>query len=123
MYVPISFSIIGFSIRFAELCYTNMDNIKYYISVTLISAFCLFFFGAYIGNLGGADCLIGTLCTFYMGTQGIIALMIAFILAIPYTIWMKIKSKEKEYPFVPFILVGVSLVLIKSIILKETVLF
>lgn len=104
--IPVSLTIIGVSIKAFELLYFEPYNLHEHFFATLISAIILFG-TAYFGNLGGADCLIGSLIVFQMGIYGIFALVVSFILAIPYAAYMKIKNKEREYPFVPYMMAGV----------------
>lgn len=108
LYVPLFLSIIGYSTRIIELVIVTPHNIPFYTGITMIS-FIILLLVAYFGNLGGADCLLGSLCVFYLGIQGLWAIIISFVLAIPYAAWMKIKNNEHEYPFVPYIVVGVIL--------------
>lgn len=107
--IPIWFTILGVSIKVWELFRYEPYNLREHFFAALISAIILFGV-AFFGNLGGADCLIGTLIVFQMGIYGIVALIISFVLAIPYAAYMKIKDNEKEYPFIPYMMAGVLLI-------------
>lgn len=112
--IPITLTVIGVMVKAVEMTYYEPYLIREHFFASLLTAIILFGV-AFFGNLGGADCLIGTLVVFQMGIFGIIALIISFILAIPYALYMKIKDKEQEYPFIPFIVVAVYIVLIYMI--------
>lgn len=109
--IPIWLTVVGISIKAYELITYEPYNLREHIFTSTICAIILFGV-AYFGNLGGADCLIGTLIVFQMGMYGIVALVVSFILAIPYAVYMKIKNKEKEYPFIPYMMAGALIVLI-----------
>ncbi len=62
------------------------------------------------GNLGGADMFFGTAFGLVLGLFGFAALLNSFLLPLPYLILRE--DKNKEYPFVPFMLVGYILTLL-----------
>lgn len=107
--IPVFLTVIGVMIKAVELLYYKPELITEHFFAALMAAIILFGV-AFFGNLGGADCLIGTLVVFQMGVYGIIALIVSFILAMPYALYMRIRNKEQEYPFIPYIAVAVFLV-------------
>lgn len=104
-HVPIILPIVGYTIRVAELAVFELNYMKEYCMFSII-VFIMLFIMAFFGNLGGADCLIGSVCGLYLGVYALWGMLIAFILSLPYTIFMKIRNNEQEYAFIPYILMG-----------------
>ena len=105
MEVPLFFWVLPVFIKIIEK-QIKMENIL--LSVSILICFMIF---SFLSNFGGADALLIGTIVFVMGVSGIYAVLTAFILALPYTIYLKIKDNEKPYPFVPFLFVGTAVVM------------
>ena len=74
--------------------------------------FLFFFIVAKFTNFGGADVLLLTTIGFCLRLQAFFAAWLAFLFAIPYTIFIRYEmsgipdNEKKEYPFVPFLFLG-----------------
>ena len=110
-YVPVAIPAAGIMIRLIELGVCEDYKMKEMIFIAVLM-FIMLFIMAYLGNLGGADCLIGAMCGLYIGIYALYGMIIAFALAIPYTLQMKVKEEEKEYAFIPYILIGMLVVML-----------
>ena len=108
--VPLWITYIGVSLKGLELIFLEPNGIKYHLLMGFI-LFAVLFTNVLLGGLGGADSLIGAMCGIYLGIYGIYAIMIAFILSMPYAAYIKYHKKDKEYPFIPYVLLAVSMVL------------
>lgn len=96
--------------------------------VSLISGFCLFLFMftiKFIGDkifkresLGGGDIKLATFFGFTLGIRlSFMAIVLGSFLAFPYALYYVIKSKEKEIPFGPFLIIGMLIIfLLQSLI-------
>ncbi len=104
MEVPVTLSGIAAVIRIIEM-YIHQVQPMPYIPIAIIIFLILLFF-AIFGNMGGADCLIGCICGLYLGITAIYGMLIAYILALPYTIMLEIKKDRHDYPFIPYISAG-----------------
>lgn len=92
--IPIVYDIFHNGIQFQKLLLS-------------LGIFLLFFTFNLVTNFGGADTLLMTSIVYVMGNYGIYSCLFAFLAAIPYTLYLHIKKKEKAYPFVPFLFFGV----------------
>lgn len=108
--IPLWITFIGISIKGIELVMLEPKGIKYHLAMCFI-LFAVLFTNVLLGGLGGADSLIGAMCGLYLGIYGIYAIMIAFILSMPYAAYIKFHKNDKEYPFIPYVLLAVSMVL------------
>ena len=105
MEVPLFYWVLPVFIKIIEK-QIKTENIL--LSVSILICFMIF---SFLSNFGGADALLIGAIVFVMGMPGIYAVLTAFILALPYTIYLKIKDNEKPYPFVPFLLAGTAVVM------------
>ena len=109
--IPIRYSVIGYILKSMELIFIEPEILKMNMFLSLITAVLMFSI-SYIGNLGGADVLIGILCTLNLSVNGLWGLVLSFAFAIPYTLKMKIDNNEHEYPFIPYITAGMVVITI-----------
>lgn len=74
--------------------------------------FLFYYLFAKFGSLGGADCLVILSAGFFLGLYGIYAALFSAILSIPHILLAKKRPKrERDYPYIPYILGGVLLAL------------
>lgn len=112
--IPLIIPVIGFVVRFIELVLIEPQMIKEYILISIL-IFIILFLLCYFGNLGGADCLLGSICALYVGLYSLLGILLAFMLALPYTINMKKHDNEHEYAFIPYIWIGMMVVILLKI--------
>ena len=105
MEVPLFYWILPVFIKIIEK-QIKMENILLSVSILI----CFMFF-SFLSNFGGADALLIGTIVFVMGFYGIYAVLLAFVFALPYTLYLKIKDNEKPYPFVPFLFAGAFIVM------------
>ena len=109
--VPLWLSAVGFGIKGIELAVLEPNNIKSH----LLFAFLLFgvlFTNVILGGLGGADSMLGAMCGIYLGIFGVYAVMVAFLFSLPHAAYAKKRKdgESREYPFIPYLLLGVCVV-------------
>ncbi len=106
MIIPLFVPFFGIAIRLLELGIFEREKASYYL-FTAVAVFLSMLTVSYLGNLGGSDSIHAAMAALYLGVYGLYAVILAFMLSLPYAVWMKIKNKEKEYPFMPYILIGI----------------
>lgn len=72
----------------------------------MIVCFSIFGISMIFSHIGGADALIAGMIGFYLGLQGLSAILLSLLLCLPYLIWMHWKKREHAYPFIPFLVAG-----------------
>ncbi len=108
--IPVWISGIGFAIKGMEMALCEPNALPRHLMFAIL-LFAVLFTNVLLGGLGGADSLIGAMCGIYMGIYGVIAVMLAFLLSMPYAAYLKFHEKENcEYPFIPYVLIGTCMV-------------
>lgn len=89
------------------LCFMTTHNGVWKIDfIGMILCFSIFAFAMIWSNIGGADALIAGVIGYNLGLYGLYAIILALCICIPYLLYMHVKHKEHDYPFVPFLTVG-----------------
>ena len=111
--VPIWISVLIFGVRTLQLYLITSKQITLDSVVGLLICFSIFGISMLFSDIGGADALIAGMIGYCSGVAGIYAVLLAFLLCMPYLLWMHIKGKH-PYPFVPFLTAGYLLVSLKN---------
>ena len=103
MEVPLTISVMLYLVHTCELLSSNYWKIDF---IGMILCFSIFAFAMIWSNIGGADALIAGVIGYNLGLYGLYAIILALCICIPYLLYMHVKHKEHDYPFVPFLTVG-----------------
>ena len=68
------------------------------------------------GHLGGADRLAFLMLAVNIGSRAMQPVIVSVLPALPYAIYMEKKGKGNDYPMLPFILAGYTIVIIKEVL-------
>ena len=116
--VPLFIVMVGTSLQtvlYIYLMAMSSEEVKIHFVSSFICGLFLFLLSCICmkyGKLGGADALISFLIGYALQIDGIIAVMLAYCMALPYMIYLHFSKKKNEYPFVPYLTVAYLLVLI-----------
>lgn len=116
MTIPLSLGVIALLLRGTEIIIFEKDKMLECLLIGVALGI-LFFVGALLGAYGGADSVYATIVGFYLGYYGMYAVLISSVLSLPYALYLKKKKdkgdiKNAAYPFVPYLLVGTTLVVL-----------
>ena len=103
MEVPLTISVMLYLVHTCELLSSNYWKIDF---IGMILCFSIFAFAMIWSNIGGADALIAGVIGYNLGLYGLYAIILALCICIHYLLYMHVKHKEHDYPFVPFLTVG-----------------
>lgn len=104
--VPYMIPILAVLIRIVEYIVQSDSLVRDLIYASII--FFILLLGAFMGGVGGADCLIGACIGLYMGQYAVYAILVAVLSSLP----QALRKKDKEFPFVPYLFFGTIIALI-----------
>lgn len=102
--IPLYLFLVPIALQIVQIVVSGTSFQIYLIASVL--TFMLFYAFSKMSQFGGGDVLLLTSIAFVEGEFVIWAALLSFLCCLPYTIWMKVKKKEKAYPFAPFLFLG-----------------
>lgn len=100
--VPLGLSFVYFVAGIIYVLNYNADRLEECLIAAFLISMILIGF-VIKANLGGADTFFLTIAALFYGYTALYEVVVAFGLTLPYTIYMKVKKDEHDYPFMPFI--------------------